>query len=176
MSVARLLDSEDRDRAPRTAQHAITALVQNEAGTLNRLVSLFRRRGFSLASLNAGDCEQEGFSRLTLVVNGDESTLVQCVRQLEKLIDVVEVDDVQPHESVRRELALVQVQAAPGQRSEVLEIVQVLGAKVVHLAHDSMAIEFTDEPHRVDRLIDMLEPYGVKEVVRTGLVAMRVEA
>ena len=157
-----------------TAQHTITALVQNEAGTLNRLVSLFRRRGFSLASLNAGDCEQDGYSRLTLVVKGDDAVLTQCVRQLEKLIDVVEVDDLPIEHSVRRELALVQVGAQPGQRSEVLEIVNVLGGRVAHLAPTSMAIEFTEEPAKIDRLIEMLKPYGIQEVVRTGLVAMRV--
>jgi acetolactate synthase I/III small subunit len=159
-----------------TGKHTITALVQNEAGTLNRLVSLFRRRGFSLASLNAGDCEQEGFSRLTLVVKGDDQTLTQCVQQLEKLIDVVEVADLAPAESVRRELALVQVKAGPRERREILEVVQLLGGKVAHLAPGSLTIELGDEPAKIDRLIGMLQPYGVTEVVRTGLVAMRAEA
>ncbi len=157
-------------------QHTITALVQNEAGTLNRLVSLFRRRGFSLASLNAGDCEQVGLSRLTLVVNGDDATMTQCVRQLEKLIDVVEVDDLHQDNSVRRELALIQVEAKAGQRSEVLEIVQIMNARVAHLAPERMTIEYAEEPVKVERLLKMLEPYGVSEIVRTGTVAMRVEA
>jgi acetolactate synthase-1/3 small subunit len=159
-----------------TGQHTITALVQNEAGTLNRLVSLFRRRGFSLASMNAGDCEQEGFSRLTIVVNGDDQTLSQCVRQLEKLIDVVEVDDLKPAESLRRELALVKFTSDSQQRREALEIVHVLGGKVAHLALDSMTVEFIDEPARIDRMVSLLQPLGVTEVVRTGLVAIRVEA
>jgi len=155
-------------------QHTVSALVQNEAGTLNRLVSLFRRRGFSLASLNAGDCEQEGYSRLTLVVNGDDLDLQQCLRQLEKLIDVVEVEDLGPNESVRRELALVQVNALPDQRGPIVEIVQILGGKVAWLAPDRLAVEMTDEPAKIQRLIDMLGPYGIHEIVRTGLVAMKV--
>jgi acetolactate synthase I/III small subunit len=155
-------------------QHTITALVQNEAGTLNRLVSLFRRRGFSLASLNAGDCEQEGFSRLTLVVNGDDATLNQCVRQLEKLIDVVEVADLTPNDSVRRELALVQISASPEKRSEVLEIVHVMGAKVAWLSASHLTVELSDEPAKIDRLVDILRPYGIEEIVRTGLVAIHV--
>src|SRR5271165_973101 len=91
-------------------QHIVTALVQNEAGTINRLVSLFRRRGFSLASFNAGDCEESGFSRLTLLVNGNDEQVSQCILQLEKLIDVVECEDLGPEESVSRELALIRVE------------------------------------------------------------------
>lgn len=155
-------------------QHTISALVQNEAGTLNRLVSLFRRRGFSLASLNAGDCEQEGYSRLTLVVNGDDADLLQCLGQLEKLIDVVEVEDLGPTEAVRRELALVQVAADPDRRREIVDVVQIMGGKVVWLAPSSLAVEISDEPSKIDRMIDMLRPFGIQEIVRTGLVAMKV--
>lgn len=155
-------------------QHTISALVQNEAGTLNRLVSLFRRRGFSLASLNAGDCEQEGYSRLTLVVNGDDADLLQCLGQLEKLIDVVEVEDLGPTEAVRRELALVQVAADPDRRREIVDVVQIMGGKVVWLAPSSLAVEISDEPPKIDRMIDMLRPFGIQEIVRTGLVAMKV--
>ncbi len=93
-----------------TQHHTITALVQNEAGTINRLVSLFRRRGFSLASFNAGDCEDPGFSRLTFIVDGDDATISQCLKQLDKLIDVVECEDLKQETSVQRELALIRVE------------------------------------------------------------------
>lgn len=156
-------------------QHTITALVQNESGTLNRVVSLFRRRGFSLASLNAGDCEQPGFSRLTFVVNGDDAVLAQCLRQLEKLLDVVEVDDLPAPQAINRELALVRVDVPSGQRGEVVEIVDILGGKIAHLSQGSITVEFVDEPRKIDHLIRMLNPYGVGEVVRTGLVAMRAD-
>jgi acetolactate synthase-1/3 small subunit len=154
-------------------EHIISALVQNEAGTLNRLVSLFRRRGFSLGSMNAGDCEQSGLSRCTMVLNADQNELNQCLRQLEKLIDVVEVEDLQVGESVRREVALIRVDAASGQRSEVVEIVNVLGGKIVHLTQGSITVEFTEEPQKIDQLVHMLEPYGIGEIVRTGMVAIK---
>lgn len=158
---------------PAVKDHVITALVQNEAGTLNRLVSLFRRRGFSLGSLNAGDCEQKGYSRCTMILNADQNELNQCLRQLEKLVDVIEVQDLAYEESVRRELALIRVDAASGQRSEVVEIVNVLGGKIVHLTQGSVTVEFTEEPAKIEQLIHMLEPYGIGEIVRTGMVAMQ---
>lgn len=158
---------------PNVNQHTITALVQNESGTLNRLVSLFRRRGFSLASLTAGDCELEGFSRITIVVNGDDAVLDQCERQLEKLIDVVKVEDLPYRQAVRRELALIRVDVPSGQRGEVVEIVDILGGQIAHLTANSLTIEFTGEPSKIEHLIEMLKPYGIGEIVRTGLVAMR---
>ncbi len=156
-------------------KHLITALVQNETGTLNRLTSLFRRRGFSLASMNAGDCEKVGFSRLTIVVNADEQMLRQCVRQLDRVMDVVEVEDLPQSESVMRELALVRVKSGPGQRGEIVEIANILGGRVAHLSQDRLTLEFTDEPERIEHMLRMLEPYGVEEVVRTGLVAMKAK-
>lgn len=160
---------------PWSMRHTITALVQNEAGTLNRVVSLFRKRGFSLASMTAGDCEQPGYSRLTIVVNGDEATMHQCVNQLDKLIDVVEVEDLPERSSVQRELALVQVSASAGKRSEVIEIVQVMGGQIASLTQETVTVEFSGEPAKIVRLIAMLEPYCVREIVRTGMVAIRVE-
>ncbi|AIE83579.1 acetolactate synthase small subunit [Fimbriimonas ginsengisoli] len=155
-------------------QHTITALVQNEAGTLNRLVSLFRRRGFSLASLNAGDCEQPGFSRLTLVVEGDDNTLNQCLRQLEKLIDVVEVADVQPEDAVERELALVRVKPTPEQRDSVFRIASEFNARTPRASEKGYVVEVSTSPAEIERLIQALTPFGMGEVVRSGLVAMRV--
>jgi len=160
--------------APRPSQHVITALVENEAGTLNRLVSLFRRRGFSLASLNAGDCEQPGYSRLTMVVEGDEGVLNQCLRQLEKLIDVVEVDPLHPAISVERELALVRVEPEEDQRGFVYAIATQLGARTSRVTDACIVVEASASQDEIERLIDTLKPYNVTEVVRTGLVALRV--
>lgn len=154
--------------------HTITALVQNEAGTLNRLVSLFRRRGFSLASLNAGDCEQPGYSRLSLVVEGNESDLNQCLRQLEKLIDVVEVEDLRPEHGVERELGLVRVEPAPDQRAEAHSLASRLGAKPSRVTDTSIVFEISATPVEIERLVEALRPFRVTEVVRTGLVAIRV--
>jgi acetolactate synthase-1/3 small subunit len=155
-------------------QHTIAALVQNEAGTLNRLVSLFRRRGFSLASLNAGDCEQPGFSRVTLVVEGDDNTLNQCLRQLEKLIDVVEVADVKAEDAVERELALVRVSPKPEQRDAVFRVASEFNARTPRASETGYVVEVSTTPSEIERLLQTLTPYGVTEVVRSGLVAIRV--
>ena len=156
-------------------QHIVTALVQNEAGTINRLVSLFRRRGFSLASFNAGDCEEEGFSRLTLLVNGDDTEVGQCVRQLEKLIDVVECDDLGPEQSISRELALIRIDPSPEHRDAVISLAAEFMGKVVKDAPAYVVIEVSDTPTRIERLIEAVRPLGLTEVVRTGLVAIRID-
>lgn len=157
-----------------THQHTITALVQNEAGTINRLASLFRRRGFSLASFNAGDCEDPGFSRLTLVVNGDDDTLSQCLKQLSKLIDVVECEDLAPTESVTRELALIRVEPPVEDRDAVYKIALEYMAKTPRASARAIVVEVSAEVAELERLIEALRPYNVTEIVRTGAVAMRV--
>jgi len=158
-----------------THQHTITALVQNEAGTINRLASLFRRRGFSLASFNAGDCEDPGFSRLTLVVNGDDVILTQCLKQLTKLIDVVECEDLTPEESVQRELALIRVEPNQEDRDTVYKIALEFMAKTPKATLKTVVVEISADIKEVERLIEALKPYNVTEIVRTGVVAMRVE-
>jgi acetolactate synthase-1/3 small subunit len=158
-----------------TKQHTITALVHNESGTLNRLASLFRRRMFSLASLNAGDCEQPEFSRVTMVVEGDANVLRQCVRQLDKLVDVVEVEDLPADQSVQRELAFIQIKADTESRRAILDIAQVMHCEVVHLEPDAVTLQVSAEPRRIDQVISLLEPHGILQTVRSGLVAIRVK-
>jgi acetolactate synthase-1/3 small subunit len=164
------------DSTPKVRLHTITALVQNEAGTLNRLVSLFRRRGFSLASLTAGDCEQPGFSRLTIVVEGDDGVLYQCLRQLEKLLDVVEVADVKHEDAVERELALIRVEPSSADRDSVFRVASDFYARMPRASDTGYVIEVSTTPAEIERLLDALRPYGVTEVVRSGLVAMKVQA
>jgi acetolactate synthase-1/3 small subunit len=154
-------------------QHTITALVENEAGTINRLVSMFRRRGISLASFNAGDCEQEGYSRLTLVVDGDEAMLHQTLRQLEKLIDVVEVEDLAHKDCIARELALIRVDCGLAGKGAVSGIAKEFLSTIPRETHDSIFVECTSDPARLDQLLRALEPYGIGEVVRSGMVAIR---
>lgn len=158
-----------------TRSHTISALVHNESGTLNRLASLFRRRMFSLSSLNAGDCEQEGLARVTMVVEGDDGDLRQCVRQLNKLIDVIEVEDLNGNESVQRELAFIQVQAGVESRRSILEIAQVMHCEVVHLEPESITLQVTADPARIDQAVALLQPLGITQIVRSGLVAIRVK-
>lgn len=154
--------------------HTVTALVQNETGTINRLVSMFRRRGISLASFNAGDCEQEGYSRLTLVVQGDQGILHQTLKQLEKLIDVVEVEDLEANYSLSRELALIRVDCSDRDREAVYNLVNEFYAKTPRSTHVSVFVEYTGATPEVERLIAALEPFGIKEIVRTGAVAIGV--
>ena len=159
-----------------TRHHTITALVQNEAGTINRLVSLFRRRGFSLASFNAGDCEDPGFSRLTFIVDGDDATISQCLKQLDKLIDVVECEDLVAETSVQRELALIRVEPSDDQRESVYNVVSEFMAKTPRATAKAIVVEQADDVHEIERLIAALRPYNVTEIVRTGVVAIKTEA
>ena len=155
--------------------HTITALVQNESGTLNRLVSLFRRRAFSLASLNAGDCEETGLSRVTIVVDGDDNTLRQCVRQLDKLVDVVEVEDLPQSYSVQRELALVTLKPNAISEWNLKDISGKHLAQVIKSGSGHLTLEISAPTDEIDAIISELRPYGVQRVVRSGLVAIRVE-
>jgi acetolactate synthase-1/3 small subunit len=154
-------------------RHTITALVQNEAGTINRLVSLFRRRGFSLECFNAGDCEQPGLSRLTLVVNADQAALSQCLKQLAKLIDVVEVEDLKEEQSVSRELALIRVEPRDDERARVYEIVGEFLAKTPRANDKAIVVEVAAEAADIERLIVGLQPFNIVEIVRTGTVATK---
>ena len=133
----------------------------------------FLHKGFSLASFNAGDCEEAGFSRLTLVVNADDAGLAQCLRQLEKLIDVVEVDDVKADAGVNRELALVRVQPLAEDREKVQGIVGEFSAKTPHVSGDGTIVELSASVGDIERLIAALTPHNIVEIVRTGAVAMR---
>ncbi|MDR3690862.1 MAG: acetolactate synthase small subunit [Fimbriimonas sp.] len=157
-----------------THQHTITALVQNEAGTINRLVSLFRRRGFSLASFNAGDCEDPGYSRLTFIVNGDDAVVSQCLKQLNKLIDVIECEDLEPEHSVQRELALIRVEPTSEQRAAVHGIVSEFMARTPRTTATTIVVEQVSDVASLERLIAALMPYNVTEIVRTGTVAIKV--
>ena len=155
-------------------QHTIVVLVQNETGTINRLVSMFRRRGFSLACFSAGDCEIPGFSRLTLVVNGDDEALRQCLRQLDKLIDVVEVQDLKPDQSVARELALIRVEPKVLDRDAVYALVSEFMARTPKATETAVIIEIAAELETIERFIAALRPYNITEIVRTGTIATKV--
>jgi acetolactate synthase I/III small subunit len=155
-------------------QHTIVVLVQNETGTINRLVSMFRRRGFSLACFSAGDCEIPGFSRLTLVVNGDDEALRQCLRQLDKLIDVVEVQDLKPDRSVARELALIRVEPKAEDRDAVYALVSEFMARTPKATESAVIIEVAAELETIERFIAALKPFNITEIVRTGTIATKV--
>ena len=139
---------------------------------LTRVASLFRRRGFHIASLAVGASEQAGLSRLTFVVTGDEYTVEQATRQLDKLVDVVKVSNISGEDVVARELALIKVRATPSSRSEILEMANLFRAKIVDVGARSLVIETTGEEEKIDALYDLLRPFGILELMRTGRVAM----
>ena len=153
-------------------QHTIVALVADKPGVLTRIASMFRRRGYNIASLAVGQSEQPGFSRMTFVVEGNEDTVYQVTRQLDKLIDVVRVSDITGRETVARELALIKVRATPATRGEIIQIVNLFRAAIVDVGTQSMVVEITGEEDKINALYNLLEPCGVIEMLRTGVVAM----
>ena len=152
--------------------HTIIALVQDRPGVLTRVAGLFRRRGFNISSLAVGNSEQKGLSRMTFVVDGDQYTVDQATRQLDKLIDVVKVANISDEEIVSRELALIKVKVTPDTRGEILEMVHPFRAEIVDVGAKSMVIEVTGSGDKIQALYDLLEPFGVLELMRTGRVAM----
>ena len=155
--------------APR---RTIVALVQDRPGVLNRVSSLFRRRGFNIASLAVGKSEQPNLSRMTFVVDGDEGTVEQVTKQLNKLIDVVKVSELDEEDIVARELALIKVRATPSTRSEIIQLVDIFRANIVDVSPHSLIIETTGEEDKIDALYSLLRPFGIRELMRTGRIAM----
>lgn len=155
--------------APR---HTLVALLEDHPGVLNRVVSLLRRRGYNIESLTVGHSEIKGVSRLTMVVSGDDAVIEQVVKQLYKLIEVVKVTDLSEERAVIRELALVKVNATASTRGELMQIADIYRGKIVDLASDSVMIEITGAEDKIDSMIDLLRRFGIKEIVRTGRLAM----
>ncbi len=154
--------------------HTISALVEDKPGVLNRITSMFRRRGYNIASLAVGPSEQPSLSRMTFVVEGDPHTVEQVSKNLNKLIDVIKVVDISDDNSVRRELALIRVKCNSRPLSEIKSLVDIFGAKIVDTAPDSLIVEVTGKSNKVDDLVNNLLGIGfqVQEVMRTGTVAM----
>jgi len=152
-------------------KRTLAVLVENHAGVLSRVAGLFSRRGFNIDSLAVGVTEDPRVSRMTIVVDGDENTIEQVSKQLNKLIDVIKVSDI-TEDSVTRELALVKVNAPAAARTEIIEIVNVFRAKVVDINKNTMTIEITGDSEKVAALEDMLQPFGIQEMVRTGIIAI----
>ena len=152
--------------------HTLVALVEDRPGVLTRVASMFRRRGFNIASLAVGKSEQPGLSRMTFVVNGDEDTVSQVTKQLDKLIEVIRVSNITGEEIVARELALVKVNAASASRGEIIQIVNLFRANIVDVGTQSMVIEVTGEQDKINALHNLLQPFGILEMLRTGVVAM----
>jgi acetolactate synthase-1/3 small subunit len=154
------------------SRHTLSVLVENKPGVLARVASLFSRRGFNIDSLAVGPTELPEISRMTIVVNVEELPLEQVTKQLNKLVNVIKIVELDPAEAVQRELLLVKVKADLDTRSHVLETVQLFRAKVVDVAPDAVTIEATGTGDKLDALIRVLEPFGIKELVQSGMVAV----
>lgn len=153
-------------------KHTVVALVEDRPGVLNRVASLFRRRGFNIDSLAVGTTEEQGISRMTIVVDGGDGIVEQVEKQLYKLIDVVKVSDLTKEEAVIRELVLVKVRCNRDQRRDVLDLVDIFRAQAVDVSPNSMIIQSVADEDRNDALIENLRPFGIRELTRTGRVAM----
>ncbi len=153
-------------------KHTLAVLVENKPGVLARVAGLFSRRGYNIDSLAVGITDNENLSRMTIVVEGDEHVLEQVTKQLNKLIEVIKVSDLQPEESVERELALIKVNVDPEKRAEIMMITDIFRARIVDVSTRTMIIEVTGDEDKINALTTLLRQYGIKEMARTGKIAM----
>ncbi len=153
-------------------KHTIVAIVQDRPGVLNRMVSLVRRRGFNIDSIAVGHSEVPHLSRVTFVVNGTTAIVEQVRKQLDKLVDVVRVVDISSERQIIRELVLVKVKATSATRNEIIEMVDIFKANIVDVTQDSLMIEVTGDEDKTENLLKLLQGYGIKEIARTGRIAM----
>lgn len=152
-----------------------SVLVENKAGVLSRTAGLFARRGFNIESLVVGETEDKTISRMTIVSNGDERVMEQIEKQLNKQIDVIKVKTLETSSTctTRRELMLIKISCQSSNRGEIMDICNIMRAKIVDMSHITLTLEFSDRPEKVDLLIEMLTPYGIVEIARTGMVALQ---
>ncbi|HXK77006.1 MAG TPA: acetolactate synthase small subunit [Oscillospiraceae bacterium] len=153
-------------------KHCISVLVENHAGVLSHISGLFGRRGFNIESLAVGVTEDKAVSRMTIIVDGDDHIVEQIEKQLNKQIDVIKVRSYDSEEIISRELALIKVAATQSKRAEIMNILSVIGAKIVDLAKNTITAEICDSSEKIDQAEELLRPYSIKEVARTGTVAL----
>tara|TARA_Y100001968_G_scaffold103141_1_gene93185 strand:- start:128 stop:634 length:507 start_codon:yes stop_codon:yes gene_type:complete len=154
-------------------KHTLSVLVEDESGALSRIAGLVARRGFNIDSLAVGPAEAPGISRLTMVVEGDNQTLQQMSKQLDKLINVLDVLDLSTLPAVERELMLLKVSANESQRGEIFDLVQVFRAKVVDVSDSALTLEVVGDPGKLVAIEKLLKPYGIIEISRTGKIALK---
>jgi len=154
------------------AAHTFVAYVEDKPGVLNRVASLFRRRAFNIESLTVGHTDQPGVSRMTIVVDTDELGARRVEANLYKLVNVLRVDNVTAQATVERDLALIKVTARNGKRSEIMQLVDVYRARIVDVTNESLIVEITGTEDKIESMVDVLRPFGIIEMVRTGVVSM----
>jgi acetolactate synthase-1/3 small subunit len=155
-----------------TMRRTISVMVENKFGVLARISTLFAARGFNIDSLAVGETEDPSVSRMTIVASGNENVLEQVEKQLNKLIDVIKVNSFTAEDHIERDLALIKVKADKASRSEIFQIVDIFRAKIVDVGGDSLIVEVTGDEAKIEALEQLLRPFGIKEMVRTGIIAM----
>ena len=158
------------------APHTFVAYVEDKPGVLNRVASLFRRRTFNIESLTVGHTDQDGVSRMTIVVDTDDLGARRVEANLYKLVNVLRVDDVTAQPTVERDLALIKVAARNGKRTEVLQLIDIYRARVVDVTNESVIVEITGTEDKIESMIEIMRPFGIIEMVRTGVVSMTLGA
>jgi acetolactate synthase-1/3 small subunit len=155
-----------------STKHTVIALVEDHPGVLNRVASLFRRRGFNIDSVAVGATEEDGVSRMTIVVDGATTQVEQVEKQLYKLVDVLKVSDITNDGIVATELALIKVRCNNLNRGEILDIAQIYGAQIVDASETTVIVQATGDEEHMERLLRLLRPYGIREIARTGRIAL----
>jgi len=153
-------------------RHVLSALLQNRPGVLSHISGMLASRGYNIDSLAVGETEDPRLSRMTFVVVGDDSILEQVRKQLEKIVTVVRVDDISSQDHVERDLMLIKVAAQPGRRSEINELAQIFRARIVDVAADMVMLEISGKEQKIEAFIELMRPFGIIELVRTGRIAM----
>ena len=153
-------------------KHVLSVLVENRAGTLSRVSGLFSRRGFNIDSLTVGETENPALSRMTIMVSGDDSILEQIIKQLDKLVDVVAIRELAESSNIRREIMLVKIEADEKTRPAIVEVAAIFRSRVVDISPETITLEATGSTEKIDGLIQLVRPYGILEMARTGSVAL----
>ena len=154
-------------------KHTFSVLVENRAGVLSRIAGLFARRAFNIESLAVGITEDPAFSRVTIVAEGSDYTVEQVEKQLNKLIDVIKVRTINPAELISRELVLINVNAGQTERSDIMNIAEIMDAKILDISRATMTLELADTSERIDLFTELLRPFAIREIARTGTVALQ---
>ncbi len=153
--------------------HVISALVLHKPGVLQRVAGLFTRRGFNIENITVGTSEQENMARMTIISQGDEKVLEQIIKQLNKLIDVVKVRDLDPENTVKRELCLIKIHApSEKKRSEVIQYANIFRGRIIDVGPETLTVEITGSPGKIEALVDLLRVFGIKQIARTGPTAI----
>jgi acetolactate synthase-1/3 small subunit len=156
----------------KTIKHTISVLVNNQPGVLQRVSGLFGRRAFNIESITVGSSEEVGLSRMIIVTTGDNHTLEQITKQLYKVVDVIKVNDISSNPMVARELALIQINAEPTIRPEILGVVETFRASIVDIGPSTLIVQVVGDSEKIDAMVELLKPYGIRELTRTGATAM----